>query len=85
MRSALSENLLTLCPVIEQEASVAHILPIFLHLLKDEAPEVRLNLLKRLDDLKQVVNIEQLEAYLVPSLEDLAQEKSWRTKTQVIE
>jgi len=86
VRSSLSENILSLCPIIESRAaSIEHIVPIFLTLLKDESSEVRLNLFKNLDDLSQVIGIEELENSLIPSLEELAKEKNWRLKLQVIE
>jgi serine/threonine-protein phosphatase 2A regulatory subunit A len=80
VRSSLSENILSLCPIIGEPASVQYILPIFLMLLRDESSEVRLNLFKRLDDLNQVIGIEKLETSLIPSLEELAKERNWRLK-----
>lgn len=80
MRSSLSENILSLCPIIGEPDSVKYILPIFLVLLKDESSEVRLNLFKRLDDLNHVIGIEKLETSLIPSLEELSKEKNWRLK-----
>lgn len=85
MRSALSENMLSLCPIIGKTTSQQHILPIFLLLLRDESSEVRLNLFKRLDDLNSVIGIEELQTSLIPSLEELSKEKNWRLKLQVIE
>ncbi len=60
-------------------------MPVFLLLLRDENSEVRLNLLKRLDDLNSVIGIDELSTSLVPSLEELAKDKNWRMKIQVIE
>lgn len=69
-----------MCTIIDDQASVKYILPIFLTLLKDESSEVRLNLFERLDDLNQVIGVEELETSLIPSLEELAHEKNWRLK-----
>jgi serine/threonine-protein phosphatase 2A regulatory subunit A len=60
VRSALAENLLSICPIIDKGPTNEHILPIFLNLLRDENSEVRLNLFKRLEDLNQVIGIEDL-------------------------
>lgn len=60
MRSALAENLLSICPKIDKGPTNEHILPIFLNLLRDENSEVRLNLFKRLEDLNEVIGIEDL-------------------------
>jgi serine/threonine-protein phosphatase 2A regulatory subunit A len=54
-------------------------------LLRDESSEVRLNLFKHLEDLNQVIGIAELQQSIVPSLEELAKEKSWRMKTSVIQ
>jgi serine/threonine-protein phosphatase 2A regulatory subunit A len=51
VRSALAENVLALCPIIDKASTNEHILPIFLALLRDESSDVRLNLFKRLEDL----------------------------------
>ena len=60
MRSALAENLLSLCPIIGKAPTNEHILPIFLALLRDESSDVRLNLFKRLENMNQVLGIENL-------------------------
>lgn len=80
MRAALAENILSLCPLIGKASTTQLILPVFLLLLRDENSEVRLNLLKKLDDLNSVIGIEDLATSLVPSLEELAREKNWRIK-----
>lgn len=51
VRSALAENILSICPIIERGPTNDHVLPIFLNLLRDDNSEVRLNLFKRLEDL----------------------------------
>jgi serine/threonine-protein phosphatase 2A regulatory subunit A len=60
VRSALAENILALCPLIDKANTNEHILPIFLALLRDESSDVRLNLFKRLEDLNRVLGIENL-------------------------
>ena len=40
-----------------QEATIEQLLPIFLSLLKDEFPDVRLNIISKLDQVNQVVII----------------------------
>ena len=61
VRSALAENILSICPIIEKGPTNEHILPIFLNLLRDDNSEVRLNLFKRLEDLNKVIGIEDLQ------------------------
>lgn len=47
-------TLLTLSYFFPQEATIDHLLPIFLALLKDEFPDVRLNIISKLDQVNQV-------------------------------
>ena len=85
MRSALAENILALCPIIEKAATNEHILPIFLLLLRDESSDVRLNLFKRLEDMNKVLGIENLSQSIIPALTELSQDKNWRIKLSVVE
>ena len=85
VRSALSENLLAICPVIDKSATNEHILPIFLALLRDESSDVRLNLFKRLEDLNRVLGIENLAQSIIPALSELGQDKNWRIKLSVVD
>jgi hypothetical protein len=51
---ALAENLLAICPLIGGSHTSELIVPIFLTLLKDESPEVRIPLFKNLEGLNKV-------------------------------
>ena len=77
--------MLIVCPIIGKQATTKEVLPVFLLLLRDENSEVRLNLFKRLEDLNSVVGIEDLQTSLLPSVEELAKDKNWRFKIQVIQ
>ena len=77
--------MLSICPVIEKGPTNEHILPIFLALLRDESSDVRLNLVKRLEDLNKVIGLENLQQSIVPALKDLSEDKNWRIKLSVVE
>src|SRR3984957_4492849 len=49
VRSALANQISGLAPFLGKEATIEHLLPLFLHLLKDEFPEVRLNIISKLE------------------------------------
>lgn len=51
VRAAFSEQILSVCPLIGKANTTQHILPAFLVLLRDDNVDVRLNLLKGLDNL----------------------------------
>lgn len=49
VRSALANQINGLAPLLGKEATIEHLLPLFLQLLKDEFPEVRLNIISKLE------------------------------------
>ena len=51
VRSALASVIMELAPILQKPATIEHLLPIFLSLLKDEFPEVRLNIIGKLDQV----------------------------------
>jgi len=51
---ALAENLLSLGPLIGGASTSEHVVPMFLTLLKDDNSDVRLPLLRNLEDLNRV-------------------------------
>lgn len=58
VRAALAENVLCISPLIGKANTNEHIIGIFLSLLKDENPDVRLNLFKKLEELNKVKAIQ---------------------------
>lgn len=49
VRAALAIQISGLAPLLGKTATIDHLLPLFLHLLKDEFPEVRLNIISKLE------------------------------------
>lgn len=49
VRAALANHISGLAPILGKPATIDHLLPLFLQLLKDEASEVRLNIISKLD------------------------------------
>jgi serine/threonine-protein phosphatase 2A regulatory subunit A len=49
VRAALAMQIAGLSPLIGKDATIEHLLPLFLQLLKDEFPEVRLNIISKLE------------------------------------
>jgi len=60
-------------------------LPLFLHLLKDEFPEVRLNIISKLEQVNTVIGIDLLSQSLLPAIVELAEDKQWRVRQAIIE
>lgn len=49
VRAALANQISGLAPLLGNEATLEHLLPLFLHLLKDDFAEVRLNIISKLE------------------------------------
>jgi serine/threonine-protein phosphatase 2A regulatory subunit A len=54
VRAALASVIMGMAPLLGKEATIDQLLPIFLALLKDEFPDVRLNIISKLDQVNQV-------------------------------
>ena len=60
-----------------QTNTIEHLLPLFLSQLKDECPDVRLNIISNLDCVNEVIGIQQLSQSLLPAIVELAEVGSW--------
>lgn len=49
VRAALANQISGLAPLLGREATTEHLLPLFLLLLKDDFPDVRLNIISKLE------------------------------------
>lgn len=49
VRAALANQISGLAPLLSKDPTIEHLLPLFLHLLKDDFPEVRLNIISKLE------------------------------------
>lgn len=52
VRAALAGVVMELAPVLGRQPTIDALLPVFLALLKDEFPEVRLNIISKLDQVR---------------------------------
>ena len=66
-------------------STIEHLLPLFLTQLKDECPEVRLNIISNLDCVNEVIGITQLSQSLLPAIVELAEDTKWRVRLAIIE
>lgn len=65
--------------------TVEHLLPLFLVMLKDEVPEVRLNIISNLESVNSVIGVKQLSQSLLPAIVELAEDGKWRVRLAIIE
>lgn len=78
VKSALASVIMGLSPILGKDNTIEHLLPLFLAQLKDECPEVRLNIISNLDCVNEVIGIRQLSQSLLPAIVELAEDAKWR-------
>lgn len=55
VRSALAAVVMEMAPALGKPATIEHLLPVFLSLLKDDIPDVRLNIISKLDQVRSKI------------------------------
>jgi serine/threonine-protein phosphatase 2A regulatory subunit A len=101
VRAALATQISGLAPLLGKEATIEHLLGLFLQLLKDDFSEVRLNLISKLEMVNNgrfsryssqewcltllVIGIDRLSQALLPAIMELAEDKQWRVRQAIIE
>lgn len=80
VKSALASVIMGLSPILGRHNTIEHLLPLFLTQLKDECPEVRLNIISNLDCVNEVIGIQQLSQSLLPAIVELAEDSKWRVR-----
>lgn len=85
VKSALASVIMGLSPILGMHNTIEHLLPLFLVQLRDECPEVRLNIISNLDCVNDVIGIQQLSQSLLPAIVDLAEDSKWRVRLAIIE
>lgn len=83
--AALASVIMNLAPALGKDDTIKFLLPMFLQLLKDEFPDVRLNIISRLDAVNKVIGIELLSQSLLPAIVELAEDSQWRVRLAIIE
>ncbi|KID69734.1 protein phosphatase PP2A regulatory subunit A, partial [Metarhizium hybridum] len=87
VRAALGTQISGLAPILGKQETIDHLLPMFLQMLKDEFPEVRLHIISKLEQLliEAVIGIDLLSQSLLPAIVQLAEDKQWRVRLAIIE
>ena len=85
VRSSLASIVLSIAPKIGPKKTHEYIFPIFLDLIKDEDHDIRMIIIKNLDKLNEVVNIDNYVQGILPSLIEISDNNNWRVRAQVEE
>jgi serine/threonine-protein phosphatase 2A regulatory subunit A len=57
VRAALAGVVMELAPQLGKQPTIEHLVPVFLNLLRDPYPDVRLNVISKLDQVRQDANL----------------------------
>lgn len=85
VRAALASAVTGLLPILPKQSTIDKLLPIFLNMLKDEFPDVRLNIISNLSVVNETIGINLLSTSLLPAITELAQDNKWRVRLAIIE
>ena len=72
VRASLASTITELSPILEKQATIDKLLPVFLIMLKDEFPDVRLNIISNLSVVNETIGINLLSTNLLPAITELA-------------
>lgn len=66
VRASLANQISGLAPLLGKDSTIEHLVPLFLHLLKDEFPEVRLNIISKLETVNSgEIQLLSLASYIL--------------------
>ena len=85
VRNSLASIILSMAPKIGEKKTNEYIFPIFQDLIKDEDHDIRMVIIKNLDKLNEVVNIDNFVQGIIPSLIEISDNNNWRVRCQVEE
>ena len=72
----LTSNLLKICPFIGKKKTNDFIFPIFLNIIKDENHDIRMTLIKTLENLNKVLNVDSIIQGIIQSFIEISINKS---------
>lgn len=58
VRAALGTQISGLAPILGKDETISHLLPMFLQMLKDEFPDVRLNIISKLESVNNGMSLD---------------------------
>lgn len=84
VRASFAGSVLGLTPIFGATLTADYLISIFLRLIRDENPEVRLKLISSLGELSSVVCVDVLSQSLLPSIKELGNDRQWRVRLAII-
>jgi serine/threonine-protein phosphatase 2A regulatory subunit A len=85
VKTALASIIMKLATLIGDEHTQTHLVPLFLVFLKDECAEVRLNIIKNIECVNDVIGFEIFSQTLMPAIIELAEDSKWRVRLAILD
>ncbi|KAL6942042.1 hypothetical protein ACO0QE_003206 [Hanseniaspora vineae] len=85
VRTALASEITQMASLMNKTECTEHLIPILLNMLRDECPDVTLNIISNLEVVNKVVGIDILSENLLPAITDLSIDVNWRVRLAIIE
>lgn len=85
VRALLALTITGLLPILEKQSTIDRLLPLFLTMLRDDFPDVRLNIILNLLVVNDTIGINLLLTNLLPAITELAEDQKWRVRLAIIE
>jgi serine/threonine-protein phosphatase 2A regulatory subunit A len=74
-----------MCSFVDKKLTNDYIYPIFTEMIKDSEHDIRMSLIKNLDKLHEVMNIDNIVQGIIPSLIEISNNKNWRIRNEIAE
>ncbi len=86
VRASIALEITNLAAVLGPSITSKYIFPIFLDIIVDKDPEVRINFISNLSSLEdlEIIGTEKLTTTLIPAITELSQDKTWRIRLSAI-
>jgi len=85
VKTALASIIMKLATLIGDEHTQTHLVPLFLVFLKDDCAEVRLNIIKNIECVNDVIGFEIFSQTLMPAIIELAEDSKWRVRLAILD
>ncbi|EDO15947.1 hypothetical protein Kpol_1044p5 [Vanderwaltozyma polyspora DSM 70294] len=85
VRASLAMTVGNISSNLGKEETIVNLVPIYLSMLKDEFPEVRLNIIGNLKIVNDIIGAKILSDVLLPVLFELGKDMNWRIRIAIVE
>jgi len=85
VKTALASIIMKLATLVGDAHTNTHLVPLFLVFLKDDCADVRLNIIKNIECVNDVIGFELFSQTLMPAIIELAEDSKWRVRLAILD